>query len=42
MISVRFAEIYGTSVSKETILRITGKVVADMREWAARPGLGPL
>jgi transposase-like protein len=32
-----FSEIYGASVSKETISRITDKVVAEMQEWANRP-----
>jgi putative transposase len=36
-ISAHFAEIYGASVSKETISRITDKVVAEMAEWAGRP-----
>jgi transposase-like protein len=36
-ISAHFAEIYGTSVSKETISRITDTVVAEMQDWAARP-----
>jgi len=36
-ISAHFAEIYGASVSKETISRITDKVVEEMTEWAARP-----
>src|SRR6201992_122011 len=36
-ISAHFAEIYGASVSKETISRITDKVVAEMTEWATRP-----
>src|SRR5215212_1367149 len=36
-ISAHFAEIYGASVSKETISRITDKVVAEMNEWASRP-----
>jgi transposase-like protein len=36
-ISAHFAEIYGASVSKETISRITDKVVAEMTEWSARP-----
>jgi putative transposase len=31
-ISAHFAEIYGASVSKETISRITDKVVAEMTE----------
>ncbi|WP_449224306.1 IS256 family transposase [Amycolatopsis pigmentata] len=36
-ISAHFAEIYGASVSKETISRITDKVIAEMNEWANRP-----
>jgi putative transposase len=36
-ISAHFSEIYGASISKETISRITDKVVAEMAEWAARP-----
>ena len=36
-ISAHFAEIYGASVSKETVSRITEKVVAEMPEWATRP-----
>lgn len=36
-ISAHFAEIYGSSVSKETISRITDKVVAEMNDWANRP-----
>jgi putative transposase len=36
-ISAHFAEIYGASVSKETVSRITDKVVADMSEWSSRP-----
>ena len=36
-ISAHFAEIYGASVSKETISRITDRVVAEMQDWAARP-----
>ena len=36
-ISAHFAEIYGASVSKETVSRITDKVVAEMTEWASRP-----
>jgi putative transposase len=36
-ISAHFAELYGASISKETISRITEKVVAEMTEWAARP-----
>ncbi len=31
-----FAEIYGASVSKETISRITDKVIEEMQDWSAR------
>jgi len=36
-ISAHFAEIYGASVSKETISRITDKVIEEMNDWAIRP-----
>ncbi|MEU2032622.1 IS256 family transposase [Nocardia amamiensis] len=36
-ISAHFSEIYGASVSKETVSRITDKVVAEMQEWSSRP-----
>ena len=36
-ISAHFADIYGASVSKETVSRITDKVIAEMQEWASRP-----
>src|SRR4029078_9366855 len=36
-ISAHFADIYGASVSKDTISRITDTVVAEMQDWAARP-----
>jgi putative transposase len=36
-ISAHFREIYGASVSKETVSRITDKVVAEMEEWSHRP-----
>ncbi len=36
-ISAHFADIYGASVSKETVSRITDSVVAEMNEWASRP-----
>ena len=36
-ISAHFAEIYGASISRETVSRITEKVVAEMAEWASRP-----
>ena len=34
-ISAHSAEIYGASISRETVSRITEKVVAEMQEWAA-------
>ena len=36
-ISAHFAEIYGASVSRETISRITDKVVEEMTDWCNRP-----
>jgi putative transposase len=36
-ISAHFAEIYGVSISKETISRITDNVIAEMTEWSSRP-----
>ena len=36
-ISAHFAEIYGASVSKETICRITDKVIEEMQAWQSRP-----
>jgi transposase-like protein len=36
-ISAHFAEIYGASVSKETISRITDKVIDEMNDWSVRP-----
>ena len=36
-ISAHFAEIYGASVSKETISRITDKVIDEMTDWCNRP-----
>jgi len=36
-ISAHFTEIYGASVSKETISRITDKVLEEMQDWASRP-----
>ncbi|MCS3844023.1 transposase-like protein [Microbacterium sp. AK031] len=36
-ISAHFAQIYGASVSKETISRITDRVIEEMNEWSARP-----
>jgi putative transposase len=36
-ISAHFAEIYGASVSKETVSRITDKVIEEMTDWQHRP-----
>ena len=36
-ISAHFEQIYGASVSKETISRITDKVIAEMTDWQNRP-----
>ena len=36
-ISAHLAEIYGASVSKETISRITDKVIEEMTSWQNRP-----
>ena len=36
-ISAHFEQIYGASVSKETISRITDKVIEEMQSWASRP-----
>jgi transposase-like protein len=36
-ISAHFAEIYGASVSKETISRITDRVLEEMQDWVTRP-----
>ncbi|EEN86853.1 IS256 family transposase [Rhodococcus qingshengii] len=36
-ISAHFQDIYGASVSKDTISRITDKVVGEMTEWQNRP-----
>jgi putative transposase len=32
-----FADIYGATVSKDTISRITDKVIGEMAEWCNRP-----
>ncbi len=36
-ISAHFNEIYGASVSKDTVSRITDRVVEDMQAWTTRP-----
>jgi transposase-like protein len=36
-ISAHFAEIYGASVSRETVSRITDRVIEEMQGWQSRP-----
>jgi transposase-like protein len=36
-ISAHFEQIYGASVSKETVSRITDRVIEEMQAWASRP-----
>jgi len=36
-VSAHFEEIYGASLSKDTISKITDRVLTEMAEWAARP-----
>jgi transposase-like protein len=36
-ISAHFAEVYGAPISKDTVSRITDKVVEEMQGWSSRP-----
>jgi len=36
-VAAHFDEVYGAKVSKDTISKITDKVIAEMTEWASRP-----
>jgi len=36
-ISAHFAQIYGASVSKDTVSRITDRVIEEMQSWSGRP-----
>ena len=36
-ISAHFAEVNGASVSKDTVSRITDRVLEDMQSWCSRP-----
>ena len=36
-IAAHFEQIYGASVSKETVSRITDKVIEEMQTWSTRP-----
>ena len=38
--SAHFAEVYGASISKDTVSRITDAVVEEMHAWTSRPLLG--
>jgi len=39
-ISAHFHEVYGASISKDNISRITDAVVEEMQAWCSRPLLG--
>ena len=36
-ISAHFAEVYGATVSKDTLSRITDRVIEEMQSWTSRP-----
>jgi len=36
-ISAYFAEVYGASIGKDTVSRITDKVLEEMATWSSRP-----
>ena len=36
-VAAQFADVYGATVSKDTISRITDKVIGEMTEWCNRP-----
>ena len=36
-VAVHFADVYGATVSKDTISRITDKVVGELADWCNRP-----
>ena len=36
-ISAHFQEVYGASISKDTVSRITDKVLEEMAAWSSRP-----
>jgi putative transposase len=36
-VAAHFADVYGATVSKDTISRITDKVIGEMTEWCSRP-----
>ena len=37
VVAAHFADVYGATVSRDTISRITDKVIAEMSEWCNRP-----
>jgi transposase-like protein len=36
-VGVHFADVYGATVSKDTISRITDKVIGELTDWCNRP-----
>jgi putative transposase len=36
-VAAHFADVYGASISKDTVSRITDKVIEEMTEWSNRP-----
>jgi transposase-like protein len=36
-VSAHFPDVYGATVSKDTVSRITDLVIEEMTEWCARP-----
>jgi len=36
-ISAHFADVYGASVSKDTVSKITDRVIEEMQAWRQRP-----
>ena len=36
-VAAHFEEVYGARVSKDTISRITEKIVGELAEWSSRP-----
>ena len=36
-ISAHFADVYGASVSRDTVSRITDRVIEEMQAWSGRP-----
>lgn len=36
-VAAHFAEVYGAKISKDTVSRVTDKVLGEMTEWLGRP-----